>query len=142
MFLETGSNGWRDSTWLFETKKPECTLISINMAIVQATETAKFRKLKKWQHFKVKISIFLVLFVFWVVKKNWKKHQILKSMVHAIKVHPAKISSKFQVSRSIKTWDIPSASLRNMDLRKTHLKFLLPVVQKYSYLQSIEQYKK
>ena len=122
MFLETGSNGWRDSTWLFETKKPECTLISINMAIVQATETAKFRKLKKWQHFKVKISIFLVLFVFWVVKKNWKKHQILKSMVHAIKVHPMKIYSKFQVSRS--TWDTLSKS---MDLRKTRLKFLLPL---------------
>ena len=32
---------------------------------------------------------------------------------------------KFQVNRSTKTWDIPSTSLKRMDLRKTHLKFFV-----------------
>ena len=40
------------------------------MAIARTTETEKFRKLKKWQHFEVKISIFLVLFVFWMIKET------------------------------------------------------------------------
>ena len=70
-FLKTGANGWRDSGppgYL----KPKCILISINIAIAWITETVKFWKLKKWQHFEIKISIFLVLF-FWMVKKKKKK---------------------------------------------------------------------
>ena len=135
MFLKNGgSNGWRGSgpPGYLKLKKTECILISINMAIAWTTETAKFRKLKKWQHLEVNISIFLVFFVLWVVQENRKIYQSLKSVVHAIKVHPVKISSKFQVNRSIKTWDIP--------IWEKHV--LLPVVQKYSRLQSIEQYKK
>ena len=78
------------------------------MAIARTTETAKFRKLKKWQHFEVEISIFLVLFLFRVVKKEKKtkiekNHQILKSVIYAIKVRPVKISFKFQDNRSTKT---------------------------------------
>ena len=131
------------ATWLFETKKPECILISINMAIAWTTETAKFRKLKEWQHFEDKILIFLVLYVFWVVKRKKKIEKASDFEIHAIKVHAMKISSKFQVNLSTKTWDIPSASLKTVyGFRKTHSKFLLLVVQKYSYLQSIEQYKK
>ena len=72
MFLKTGSNDERDSGYL-KLKKSKCILISINMAIVWTTETAKFRKLKKWECFDVKVSIFLVLSVFWVVKKKKKK---------------------------------------------------------------------
>ena len=36
-------------------------------------KTAKFRKLRKWQPFEFKISIFLVFFVIWVIKEKWKK---------------------------------------------------------------------
>ena len=71
------------------------------MAIACTTETAKFRKLEKWQHFEVKISIFPCAFrLFGGRRKNRKRHQILKSVVHAIKVHPVKISSKFGFERS------------------------------------------
>ena len=68
MFLKNGGSNGDDSGdfWLFEIKKSNCSLISIDMSIARTTETAKFRKLKEWQHFEVKISIFLVLFVFWV----------------------------------------------------------------------------
>ena len=149
MFLKTGSNGWRDSddTWLFKTRNAKCILISINMTIAWTTETAKFRKLKKWQHFEVKISLSRVLFVFWVVKKkkekeNRRKHHILKSAVYAIKVHPAKISFKFQVNRSTKTWYIPSASLKNMDLRsfcctKVFILTINRAVQKIKYYKIV-----
>ena len=44
------------------------------MAVAGTTETAKFRKLKKWQHFEVEISIFLVFFVLWVLKKKDRKN--------------------------------------------------------------------
>ena len=48
MFLKTGLNGWCDSGLLgyFETKKPECILISINMAIAWTMETGSILKLK------------------------------------------------------------------------------------------------
>ena len=38
------------------------------MGIARTTDTAKSRKLKKWQYFEDKISIFLVLLVLWLVK--------------------------------------------------------------------------
>ena len=76
---------------------------------------------------KLKYRLFLCFSSLWVAKKkkkkNRKRHQILKFVVHAIKVHLAKISSKFQVNRSTETRDIPLASTTSMNLRKTRLKF-------------------